>query len=287
MKITIITGSSSGMGKEFALQLSKKFQNEKKSGEKRQLWLFARNESALSLLKNEIENQKNADNENDFLSVKIFAVDLEGRNGIKSFDSILENEKKVFDSNNSSNEVFSIEYLINNAGFGVYGPFEENPIEKNLSMIDLNCTTVTGLCYSSLPYLKKGSTIINVASLASFLPLGNFSVYGATKSFVLSFTIALAAELKEKGIKVCALCPGPVSTNFANVASNGAREKVRHGLPADKVVEHCLKKAENGKHIILYAAKWKFKAFMSSFVPRFSGAEFTYKFCKRPYKHNK
>lgn len=283
MKITIITGSSSGMGKEFALQLSKKFQDDKNSSEKRQMWLFARNGDALSQLKSEIENRTS---DSDLLSVKIFPVDLEGRSGINSFTGILKSENKAFNlSENSKDEDFTIEYLINNAGFGVYGPFEENPIEKNLSMIDLNCTTVTGLCYSSLPYLKFGSTIINVASLASFLPLGNFSVYGATKSFALNFTIALAAELKDKGIKVCALCPGPVSTNFANVASNGAREKVKHGLPADKVVAHCLKKASKGKHIILYAAKWKFKAFMSSFVPRFSGAEFTYKYCKRPYRH--
>ena len=111
------------------------------------------------------------------------------------------------------------------------------------------------------------------------------AVYAATKSYVLSFSIALAAELKEKGIKVCALCPGPVSTEFANVASNGAREKVKHGLPADKVVKHCLKKAYKGKRIILYALKWKFADTASSFVGRNLVAWFTYKFNKRPCKH--
>ena len=92
-------------------------------------------------------------------------------------------------------------------------------------------------------------------------------------------------RLKDKGIKVCALCPGPVSTEFANVASNGAREKVKHGLPADKVVKHCLKKATKGKTIVLYAFKWKFAAFGSRFVGKNLVAWYTYKFCKRPCKY--
>ncbi|MBQ0052120.1 MAG: short-chain dehydrogenase, partial [Treponema sp.] len=102
-----------------------------------------------------------------------------------------------------------------------------------------------------------------------------------------SFTVALAAELKDKEIKVTALCPGSVSTDFANVASNGARKEVLHGKDPVKVVSHCLKKSRQGSHnIVLWAAKWKATAFMSRFVSRYAGARFTYLFNKRPYKKN-
>ena len=174
---------------------------------------------------------------------------------------------------------------MNNAGFGTYGPFEKTPVEKEMQMVDLNCTTVTGICGISLPFMNENSIIINTSSLAAFMPLGNFAVYAASKSFVLSFSIALAAELKEKEIKVCALCPGSVSTEFANVASNGVRKEVKGGIAPQKVVEHCLKQAFKGKKTSLYRFKWRFTAFLSRFVGRFFVAEFTYKYHKRPYDY--
>ena len=151
-------------------------------------------------------------------------------------------------------------------------------------MIDTNCSTLAGLCGLAIPFMNEKSTIINVASLAAFLPLGNFAVYAATKSYVLSFSVALAAELKDKGIHVLAMCPGSVSTEFANVASNGARKEVLHGYPADKTVKHALKCASNKKHIALWAHKWKITAFFSRFIGRFFGARFTFIHNKRPYR---
>ena len=152
-------------------------------------------------------------------------------------------------------------------------------------MVDLNCASLTGICGLCIPLMEKGSSIINVSSLAAFLPLGNFAVYAATKSYVLSFSVALAAELRDKGIKVTALCPGSVSTNFANVASNGARKEVLHGKSPEKVVAHCIKKARKGERIVLWAFKWKFTAFMSRFIGRYFGARFTFLHNKRPYRH--
>ena len=114
------------------------------------------------------------------------------------------------------------------------------------------------------------------------MPLGNFAVYAATKSYVLSFSTALAAELKDKGIKVHALCPGSVSTEFANVASNGARPEVKGGIPPQKVIEQCLNRAYKGKMTSLYRIKWKCLAFMSHFVSGKMVARFTYKYNKRP-----
>ena len=149
-------------------------------------------------------------------------------------------------------------------------------------MVELNCTALTGLCGIALPFMKKGSVIINTSSLAAFMPLGNFAVYAATKAYVLSLSVALAAELKDRGIKVSALCPGSVSTEFANVASNGARKEVKGGIPPEGVVAQCLARAYKGKLTSLYRLKWRLTAFMSRFVGRGLVARYTYKHMQRP-----
>ncbi len=329
-KITIITGASSGLGAEFARQISKKFKNQ---DEKREIWLIARNAEKLERVKSEIyetreankndanenhktdsaseiaesaENEKNlnstgkeiAENEGEKklgnakfagsaestesaknaenLEVKTIPMNISGKTGVLAFELFLEKEKSAGD--------FEIENLLNNAGFGTYGPFIETPTEREMEMVELNCTALTGICGKAIPFMKAGSGIINVASLASFMPLGNFAVYAATKAYVLSFSIALAAELKDKKIKVTALCPGSVSTGFANVASNGARKEVLHGKSPEKVVRHCLARYEKRKLLALWSLKWRFTAFMSRFFGRYACARATFLFNKRPYK---
>ncbi|MCK9169162.1 MAG: SDR family NAD(P)-dependent oxidoreductase [Treponema sp.] len=273
-KIAIVTGASSGMGKEFSIQISADTDAD-------EIWLIARRVDKLNELCRELVDLRNEGIKADVKRPLPLAVglDIAGRNGAENFALLLENEKKADEKSGG----FSITMLVNNAGFGTYGPFEETSITRELDMIELNCTSLTGICGYALPYMNKESTIINTASLASFLPLGNFAVYGATKAFVLSFTMALAAEIKHRGIKVCALCPGPVSTEFADIASNGARKEVKHGLSAESVVAHCLRRAGKGKHTAIMAFKWKFKAAASRFVGRYTGAWFTYKYCKRPH----
>ena len=270
-KIAVVTGASSGLGAEFALQISHDYQNFFD-----ELWLIAR-------------RKENLDNLADKLSflpqekkIKTISLDLSGKNGVNSLNDFFLLEKQNLESENKK---LNISILVNNAGFGTYGPFEKTPVEKEMQMVDLNCTTVTGICGISLPFMNENSIIINTSSLAAFMSLGNFAVYAATKSFVLSFSIALAAELKEKGIKVCALCPGSVSTEFANVASNGVRKEVKGGIAPQKVVQHCLKRAFKGKKTSLYRFKWRFTAFLSRFVGRFLVAEFTYKYHKRPFNY--
>lgn len=268
--IAIITGASSGLGKEFVLQIAEKYDYD-------ELWIIARRIEKLTELAESINNKKN------FNIVKPVQLDIGNKEGINQLKNLIEEEHNKLVNVESG---IQIGLLVNNAGFGTYGPFEETPLEKELQMVDLNCTTVTGICGITLPYMTKGSVIINTASLAAFLPLGNFAVYGASKAFVLNFSVALAAELKDKGIKVCALCPGSVSTEFANVASNGAREEVKGGIPPQKVVSQCLKRAFKGKTISLYRVKWNITAFMSRFIGRYTGARFTYKYNKRPYKQD-
>lgn len=263
-RIAIVTGASSGLGKEFTKQISNKTEFD-------EIWIIARRQEKLNELANQINSQKNME------LIKPVPLDISGRNGVYLFKEYFEKEIEKL------NDKLEIGLLINNAGFGTYGPFIETSCDRELEMIDLNCTTLTGLCSIAIPYMPKGSVLINTASLAGYMPLGNFAVYGATKSYVLNFTIALAAELKEKGIKVCALCPGSVSTEFANVASNGARKEVKGGIGTEKVVAQCLKRAYNGKKTSLLRFKWKFNSFLSRIIGRYTVARFTYKYNPRPH----
>ena len=265
--IAIVTGASSGLGREFTKQISSNKDFD-------EIWIFARREDKLKALADEINGKNNFD------IVRPVAMDVAGKDGALRFKEYIKAENKKLEIMESSIE---IKLLINNAGFGTYGPFIETSPNKEMDMVELNCTTVTGICGYALPFMKKGSLIINTASLAAFMPLGNFAVYAATKSFVLSFSIALAAELKDKGIKVHALCPGSVSTEFANVASNGAREEVLGGISPEKVVSHCLKRAYKGKKTSILRLKWKFNAFLSRVVGRYTVARATFKYNKRPH----
>lgn len=262
-RIAIITGASSGIGKEFAKQLA---HNPKID----ELWLLARRDSLLQTLSKEITEATKK-------TVHSYSIDLSGEKGVKLFLDFLEQVKSMY-----AHEGFSIEALVNNAGFGTYGTFVDTPLDRQLTMIDLNVYSLTALCAYSIPYMPKDSTIYNVASLAAYSPLGNFAVYAATKAYVLSFSIALAAELKDQGIFVSSLCPGPVDTEFSKVASNGARTKVVDGRSPERVVAKCLKDAKKGKYISIMAFKWKFKAFASRFVGRFFFARYTYLYEKRP-----
>ena len=278
-RIAIITGASSGMGSEFTKELFMNSENYK-FGKFDEIWILARRSDRLKNLKYDLEKAAENNCSKEYPEITAIEIDLSGTKGVTAFNAILKTTKKV----ESKNGGFEIGLLVNNAGFGTYGEFTETPLDKELEMIDTNCSTLTGLCGLAIPFMNEKSTIINVASLAAFLPLGNFAVYAATKSYVLSFSVALAAELKDKGIHVLAMCPGSVSTEFANVASNGARKEVLHGYPADKTVKHALKCASNKKHIALWAHKWKITAFFSRFIGRFFGARFTFIYNKRPYR---
>lgn len=270
-RIAIITGASSGIGEEFTRQVCAKYDYD-------EIWIIARREEKLQKLAEQLNKTKN------FNCVRPVVMDVAGKAGVEGLKAFIKAEDEKLRKVESGIE---IGLLINNAGFGTYGPFAETSINRQMDMIELNCTTVTGICGIALPYLKAGSVVINTASLAAFLPLGNFAVYGATKAYVLSFSVALAAELHDKGIKVCALCPGSVSTEFANVASNGARKEVKGGFPPQKVVAQCLRRAFKGKTISLYRQKWRINAFLSRFIGRYLGARFTYKYSPRPHNPDK
>ncbi len=279
-RILIVTGASSGLGRQFAKQLSA-------SRDADEIWLIARRNDLLQ----EVAQELNADHADEILprnarkaavsgkrpAPRTFPLDLAGTRGVKDFARLLASESEA-----AGPEGLRIEALVNNAGYGTYGAFMDTDIDRQLEMVELNSVSLTGICHYAIPHMGEGSLLINVASLASFIPLGNFAVYGATKAYVLSFSIALAAEIADRGIFVSTLCPGPVDTEFARIASNGARKTVVDGKDPRKVVAHCLLRSAKGKRISIMAPKWKFKAFMSRFVGRYFFARWSFIHEKRP-----
>ena len=181
--IAIITGASSGIGEEFAKQIDKFSYDE--------IWLIARRKEKLEKIK-----------ENLTTRAKILALDLLDDKSFEIFQKTLEKEKP------------EIDILVNSAGFGVNNFFKDTCLRENADMIRLNDLALTKITYLALDYMKENSAIINIASVAAFLPQPKFAIYAASKSYVLSFSKALNRELRDKKINVCTLCPNPVETEF-------------------------------------------------------------------------
>lgn len=189
----IITGASSGIGREMALLLAKKGYS---------LILVARREERLEQLKSHLKERYPVE-------IRTAACDLSDRQACLAFCEKYHN--------------YPVEILINNAGFGKIGPVTETSLEEQLAMIDINITALHILSHHFARQMKKGY-ILNVASIAAFQPEPLFAAYGATKSYVANFSMALGYELKKqhKHISVTTLCPGPVSTEFDSVAGTSS-----------------------------------------------------------------
>ena len=189
----LITGASSGLGREFARQLA---------GRARSLVLVARREQRLSELRGELTQH------HPNLVVHIRETDLADLAQLKELVAWLEREK------------INVDLLINNAGLGDSGPFATSNPKRNEQMMLVNMVALTSLTRHLLPQMiaRKRGGILNVSSSAGFLPIPGFAVYAASKAYVTSFSEALRTELRGTGVSVCALCPGPVHTEFQEVA---------------------------------------------------------------------
>jgi hypothetical protein len=164
-----------------------------------------------------------------------------------------------------------LSYLVNNAGFGTRGKFEQLPLEREIEEIDLNVSSLVALTRLALPAMvaRRQGTIINVASTAAFQPLPWMATYGATKSFVLSFSEALAYELKKSGVTVMALCPGPTHTGFQAVASTTeANFPAFSYMDAVTVVAQAIDAAKRGKAIHINGIMNQLMAQTTRFTPR-------------------
>jgi short-subunit dehydrogenase len=159
--------------------------------------------------------------------------------------------------------------LINNSGFGSYGTFADLPLEHELSMIDLNCRAVVDLTHRTLPLLKaRGGAILNVASTAAWQPTPFMATYGATKAFLLHWSLALNAELKGTGVHATALCPGPTESNFFNRAGFKSPPKVAPGMSAEAVVDFALRRVAAGASCPVSGFFNRLMASMGSKIPK-------------------
>ena len=187
MNIAIITGASSGLGKEFLKQTDSYNFDE--------IWVIARQKEKLEALRDIVHT-----------NLKIIPLDLSLNSSFKIYEEELKKEKP------------NVKLLINCAGFGKFGNYSEIPLEDSLKMIDLNCKALVSMTEKTLPFMNEFSKILQICSSSSFQPLPFANVYASTKAFVLSYSRALNYELKERRILVTAVCPGWVRTNFFETA---------------------------------------------------------------------
>lgn len=240
MRIAIITGASSGIGKSYVNQLVA-------SGETYDaIWIIARRIEKLQEMKS--------------LSDKIVPVQCDLGEGISEITDKLKAEKPV------------VGLLINNAGMGRKGYIADRHSSDFVNTIDLNCTALTELTCEVLPYMERGSRILNVGSTAAFLPQPKFAVYAASKSYVVSFTRALASELKSKGIKATVACPGPIDTEFNGLATDGKSTEFTGfrklvAANADKFAAASLKASAKGRVFFVYGFSQKCLHVFSKIVP--------------------
>ena len=238
--IAIVTGASSGFGKEFVkLLVSDK--------ELAEIFVLSRNEEKLEALKSEFGDK-----------IKPYIIDLSFPDRIKMFGEYLKSQN------------VNVKILINNAGYAKFCSYDDISIDESLNMINLNINGVVALGLTCIPFMEKGSHILNIASLAGFQPVPYMNIYSATKAFVKNYSKALNVELKEKGIQVTAVCPGWMKTNLYERADIGAEKGIKRFFcvaSPEKVAKKALKDAYNNKDISIYGLHVKFCTLITRFLP--------------------
>ncbi|TAE31536.1 MAG: SDR family oxidoreductase [Candidatus Kapaibacterium sp.] len=240
----LITGASSGIGYELAKIFARNKQN---------VILVARSEKKLQEIARELEKSYG-------ITATVIAKDV----------SKLSAVQEMYDAVQQAG--IRVEYLVNNAGFGDFGFFTETSWEKELEMINLNMTSLTALTklFAKDMVARKSGKIMNVASTASFQPGPLMAVYYATKSYVLSFSEAISNELKDKGVTVTALCPGPTESGFQSAAAMEDSKLVKgKKMPTSKdVAEYGYKAMMSGKVVAVHGAMNKLMAQSVRYTPR-------------------
>lgn len=243
MKTALITGASGGIGKELAVHFAR---------DGHRLVLIARDSKKLELLKKQLEQDYQAE-------VLTIVKDISDQQSVKEVYEFLQ-------ENN-----IQVDYLVNNAGFGLYGEFVKTSLDDELNMIDLNIKSLTHLTKLFLPGMiaNNGGGVLNVASTAAFQPGPLMAVYYATKAYVLSFTEALANELKDTNINVTALCPGPTETGFSNRANLQKSKLFKSGvMDVKEVASVGYKGFLLGKTVVIPGTRNKLLAHSVRFMPR-------------------
>ena len=238
MKIAVITGASSGMGRSFVLKLDEKYAFD-------EIWVVARRRDRLESLSGMTRAR-----------IRPIALDLSKKESIDEYRELLLAEKPDVDT------------LVCAAGFGRFGAFADIPLETELDMIDLNVKALVAVTYETLKYMKKGAKIYELDSLSAFQPVPYINVYGATKAFVLSFSRALGTELRPRGIRVMAVSPGWVKTEFFDHAvTDNTIIYYNKYFTADEVVVRALRDMERGKDVSVCGASVRAQVRLTKILP--------------------
>ncbi len=240
MNTAIITGASSGMGREFVKMAAQR-------GDLDEIWVIARREDKLNELQKEVK-----------VPLHILPLDLLKAESYERFQAELDSRKP------------NVTFLVNASGFGRFGRNDQIPLQDDLDMIDLNCKAMVNVTKRVLPFMPKGSHIIQVDSLSSFQPVPYLGIYGATKAFVLSYARSLNVELKERDIKVMAFCPGWVKTPFFDGAETYSKDAVTYFnklFTAEEVVRVAMKDSAKGKDVCVPGLSVKLQVLGTKLLP--------------------
>ena len=240
MQIAVVTGATSGMGRELVLQLSDHFPFD-------EVWVIGRRMQRLK----ELQKQTR-------ITLRPFCLDLTRKEDLLSLEQALKE---------SGGEV---KFLVNAAGYGKIGPVGTASFEEEMGMVRLNCESLCAVTRMVLPYMPHNSRIIQFASAAAFLPQPDFAVYAATKSFVLSYSRALGEELRDRDIYVTAVCPGPVKTEFFDLAETTGQIPLYKRLVmanSRHVVRKALYDSILGRPVSVYGLTMKAFRLLSKIAP--------------------
>lgn len=233
--IAIITGATGGLGRSFSRQLINAVD---------EVWAIGRSIEKLIKLEEELGER-----------IKSFSIDL---SDIRNLDGI----KNELRSGN-----YNVKYLVNNAGTGRMAASTDFTDAEIQSHISTHNTSIAVLCNICIPFMKRGSHIINVASQSAFQPVAYINLYAASKAFCYSYSRALNMELRDKGIVVTVACPGWVKTELLQTEMNGKKVSFPHLADPDAVVKQTLKDADKGKDMSVYSGYVRRMQFFSKFFP--------------------
>lgn len=237
MKISIITGASSGIGKKFVMLLDKIEDCD-------EMWLISRNSESLREVAEKINKP-----------ARVLELDLSTGESADILAKELAAAKPEITS------------LVCSAGFGKIGAFDEIPLSEQLNMIDLNCKALTAVTYVCLPYMKAGGRVYEIASKAAFQPVPYLATYAASKAYVLSFSRAINKELECRGIKVISVCPGWTKTKFLDRAEDGARLKYDKFYKPGDVVKSAVHDMNRGRDVSAHGLLTKANRLASKLLP--------------------
>lgn len=220
MKIAIVTGASSGLGRSFIRQLDKQ-------GGLDEIWGVARRRERMEELAKELS-----------IPMRSLALDLTKAESVETLRSLLKETGA------------DVRVLVNSAGFGKFGTYADMTLQETGDMIDLNCRAAVALTAAAIPHMSRGARILEICSSAAFQPLPGFNVYAATKAFLLQYSRALRWEVAPRGIKVTAVCPGWIKTEFMDVAKDTKNGRTVRSYPFALRPETVARRALRDSHLL-------------------------------------